>query len=206
MIWVRPPLLLKAFYGKAVCWRIPVKSKNIYLSFDDGPVPEVTKRVLDILDEYNAKSTFFMIGENIERNPDIFSDVVKRGHSVGNHTFNHLNGWKTSKSDYLDSIKKCESLTASSLFRPPYGRMLPSVINSIKGEYRIIMWSVLSYDFDKNISPEQCVRNITKFTGNGSIVVFHDSKKAEKNVLYTLPRVLEYFSLKGYQFSSIPSH
>ncbi|XCF06292.1 polysaccharide deacetylase family protein [Tamlana crocina] len=200
-------------------WDIPTNEKVIYLTFDDGPTPEITNWTLATLKQYQAKATFFCIGNNIEKHPDIFQNIIKEGHAVGNHTHNHIKGWKTKTWDYLENIKQCEkvfkaqapqssivnrqSLTTN-LFRPPYGQItLKQGKNLIESGYKIIMWDVLSFDWDKNISPETCLKNVTTKAVEGSIIVFHDSVKASKNMQYTLPKVLDYFSGKGFVFKSL---
>jgi peptidoglycan/xylan/chitin deacetylase (PgdA/CDA1 family) len=203
---ISPPFLLRWFYPGDLIWRIDTGGeKLIYLTFDDGPVPGITPKILHILSEFNAKATFFHVGENVMRYPEIYEQVVEDGHSIGNHTYNHINGWKSNLDDYVENVKKCNLLVKSKLLRPPFGKIRYQQIKTLRTDYKIIMWSVMSYDFDKNVSGEECVKNVIKTAGPGSIVVFHDSIKAEKNVLYALPEVLEYFSLKGFQFRSIPS-
>lgn len=218
MLFVSPPRALKIFYPGLV-WRINTKEKTIYLTFDDGPVAGITPWVLEQLQLYNAKATFFCIGENIKRHPDIFKSIIAGGHAVGNHTYNHLNGWKTKTADYIANINKCQEQISplvphpSSLipfFRPPYGmitksqiRHLHSPSSELRTNYSIIMWDVLSYDFDKNILPEKVLHNVISKTKAGSIVVFHDSIKAEKNLRIVLPQVLNYFSEQGFSFERI---
>jgi peptidoglycan-N-acetylglucosamine deacetylase len=194
----------------------PMGSGDIYITFDDGPIPVITPWVLDTLNEYNAKATFFCVGDNIEKHPDIFSRILSEGHSVGNHTYNHLNGWKTKHKDYLDNILKCNSLLNSypqhvnphllPLFRPPYGKMKKSQIASLKSDFSIILWDVLSGDFDQTITEEKCLKNVLTKTRQGSIIVFHDSLKAKKNLFYTLPKFLEHFSKQGCKFSLLPAY
>ena len=198
------PKVVKSLFPKFI-WEIDTEKKNLYLTFDDGPTPIITDWVLDCLKTYNAKATFFCIGGNVKRNPDIYSRIIDDGHSVGNHTFNHLKGWKTKSTIYISDTEKASSLIDSKLFRPPYGRLKPKQAKSLINDgYRIIMWSVLSIDWDKNISNLQCYQNVIKKANSGSIVVFHDSKKASNNMMYTLPKVLEYFSTKGFEFKRIP--
>ena len=184
-------------------WRIPGKEKVIYLTFDDGPIPEVTPWVLDQLDEYDAKATFFCVGENIIKHHDIFQRLLNEGHQIGNHTYNHLSGWSTEDVPYFHNIRKCASLAKTELFRPPYGRLRPRQVQFLQRHYKIIMWDVLSGDFDANISKEQCLSNVLNNTRKGSIVVFHDNIKSFDHLQYTLPKVLAYFSEKGYRFEAI---
>lgn len=201
MFLVRPPYLVKLFFNRFL-WRYK-KSNNIYLTFDDGPVPEVTPFVLDILQKYNAKATFFCVGENAEKYPDIIAKILSEGHIIGNHSFNHLNGWKTSSKIYVENIRRCGDIIQSKLFRPPYGKITLRQSYMLR-DYKIIMWDVLSGDYNERISEETCFRNIKKYTRKGSIIVFHDSIKAKKNLFSVLPRVLEHLSCKGYSFVTIP--
>ncbi len=186
-------------------WRASFLDKTLYLTFDDGPIPEVTPWVLQQLKEYNAKATFFCVGKNVLQYPNIYQQILEEGHRVGNHTFNHLNGWKTDTMDYLENIGECGRLVNSPLFRPPYGKIKKSQLRSIETQYQIIMWDVLSGDFDQSIDPQECLENVLEYSREGSIIVFHDSLKAFKNLSYTLPKVLEHFANKGYQFTSLPS-
>lgn len=205
MYLVKSPLLLKWYYS-SLSWNKARNEKVIYLTFDDGPIPDVTTFVLKTLKDFNAKATFFCIGDNIRKHPEVFEQIKKDGHQLGNHTFNHLKGWKTANEAYLENFKKCQKLIQTNLFRPPYGRIKKSQIRDIKSvhpEVEIIMWDVLSGDFDISLSPEKCCKNVIKHTQNGSIIVFHDSLKAFDRLAYTLPRVLKFFSDKGYQFGSL---
>lgn len=187
-------------------WRIKTSEKKIYLTFDDGPIPDVTEWVLNELKKYNAKATFFCVGDNIERNPAIFQEILKNGNAIGNHTQNHLKGWKTDQKTYLDNFESCqraienEMESKNALFRPPYGLIKNSQAKEILKTHKIIMWSVLTKDYDENISPEECLKRAIKNTKNGSIVLFHDSLKAEKNMKFTLPKYLKHFSDLGYKF------
>ena len=185
---------------------MPEGNKSIYLTFDDGPQPEVTPLVLDILKKYNIKASFFCVGDNVFKHPDTFKRVVDEGHSIGNHTFNHLKGWKTSTNAYVDNINKCKEFFNTNLFRPPYGKISLGQLLRLRKEYKIILWSVMSYDFKKEISGEQCLQNVLKNTKDGSIIVFHDSVKSQERMLYALPRVIEYFLEKGYTFKSITNY
>jgi peptidoglycan/xylan/chitin deacetylase (PgdA/CDA1 family) len=184
-------------------WRIPGKEKILYLTFDDGPIPEVTPWVLEQLDAYDAKATFFCVGKNIERHPDVFKQVIKAGHAVGNHTNNHLNGWASDNLNYFHDIRHCARAVNTTLFRPPYGRMKPKQAQFLQRHYRIVMWDVLSGDFDPNISEEQCLDNVVSNARAGSIVVFHDSLKAQHTLTHVLPKVLKHFSELGYQFHAL---
>lgn len=185
-------------------WRVPTADNVLYLTFDDGPIPGVTPWVLDTLGSAGARATFFCVGENVQRHPQIFQRITEEGHSVGNHTHNHLNGWKTDTSDYLQNVQSCaEYVPGSNLFRPPYGRILSEQAQALRKNYRIVMWDVLSGDFDRNLRPEKCLENIIRHSRPGSIVVLHDSLKAEPNLRYALPRLLEYFSEKNWRFECL---
>ena len=200
----KPPALLRSLTRKKLIWDIPGKPGKIFLTFDDGPIPEITPKVLDILEQYNAKATFFCVGDNVAKHPEVYQQVLDAGHLTGNHTFHHLNGWKTSVEEYINDVNKCSTLVNSPLFRPPHGRIRPSVIKYLRKEYQIIMWSVLTGDYDKTLTPEKVLKNAIDHTTDGSIVVFHDSLKAADNLFFALPRFLEHFSNKGYIFECIP--
>ena len=199
-----PKWLRKLFPGRI--WDMPPLKNAIYLTFDDGPHPIITPFVLDELQKYNAKATFFCIGKNVVDNPVVFRRILDEGHALGNHTYDHLDGWKTGNAAYLHNILKAKNYIDADLFRPPYGRITPNQQRDLMRQHeeiKIIMWSVLSGDFDKNISPGQCYKNVLKNAVSGSIVVFHDSEKAEERLCYALPGVLKYFSEKGYIFEKI---
>ena len=191
-------------------WDVPNTHNTIYLTFDDGPIPIVTPWVLQILKEYNAKATFFGVGENVVRYPEIFAKILEQGHIVGNHTFNHMDGWRCSAQDYLSNIEKCQKAislkTAEGikLFRPPYGRINRKASRKIANDFKIVMWDVLSADYDTKLMPEQCLKKTIKATISGSIVLFHDSLKARNNLQYVLPKYLEHFSKLGYNFDLLP--
>lgn len=205
MYLVKSPLLLKWYYP-SLLWNKPRNEKVIYLTFDDGPIPNVTDFVLKTLKVFNAKATFFCIGDNITKHPDVFERVKNDGHAIGNHTFNHLKGWITDDETYIQNTLKCQAITQTNLFRPPYGRIKKSQISNLKSKIsnlEIVMWDTLSGDFDINLSPESCYHNVIKHAGNGSIIVFHDSLKAAERLEYALPRVLKYFSEKGFTFSTL---
>lgn len=196
------PEILKSVI-KNVVWRINPAKKVIYLTFDDGPNSRVTPLVLDILDRFEVKATFFCVGENVSRFPDVFDEVKRRGHTVGNHTFNHLKGFEYSTDDYVRNVKKASEFIDSRLFRPPHGQIKPSQIKALKDDYRIIMWDFITYDYDKRIEPEKIIAEVKKRSRNGSIVVFHDSLKAEKNVLQVLPEALRFWKENGYEVCHI---
>ncbi|WP_299015873.1 polysaccharide deacetylase family protein [uncultured Polaribacter sp.] len=193
-------------------WRFSMEKKEIFLTFDDGPTPQITPFVLQELKKHNAKATFFCIGKNIKNHPELFKELIEQGHVIGNHTQNHVNGWTNNTKGYIDNCLKCDATiqqfsknpTTQKLFRPPYGKIKTKQAKQlIKKGYKIIMWSVLSADFDSNITKETCLKNVLKNTKNGSIIVFHDSIKASEKLRFVLPKVLDYFSKKGYVFKSI---
>ncbi|HOY31569.1 MAG TPA: polysaccharide deacetylase family protein [Bacteroidales bacterium] len=204
MYLTKTPFLLSKLYRPNDLWCIEGEGDDIYVTFDDGPVPEVTPWVLEQLDKYNAKATFFCVGDNVRKNKDIFSEIKKRGHSIGNHTFNHLNGWKSNRIDYVFNILKCRKHFHTDLFRPPYGKISFIQRNLIKKHFKLIYWTVLSGDFDPAITPETCLEKTISSTKKGSIVVFHDSIKAQKNLKAVLPGFLDHFHRKGYYFKAIP--
>ena len=195
----KTPYVAKLVYPSLV-WDMPSAGNKIYITFDDGPHPEVTVEVLKMLDDYNAKATFFCVGENVNKHTETFSLIKQKGHSVGNHSYNHLNGWKTPNRNYYQNIEKASKLIDSNLFRPPYGRISPSQIKHLKKTYNIIMWSALSYDFDARVSKEKCLELSIKNSVAGSIVVFHDSVKAKEKMLFALEGFLKYFSKRGFEF------
>jgi peptidoglycan/xylan/chitin deacetylase (PgdA/CDA1 family) len=184
------PWIIKKMFPSLV-FKFNDKEKTIYLTFDDGPIPETTPLILDILEKYNAKATFFCLGKNVEKHPELFDLIIQRGHTTGNHGYSHKNGWKTANAEYFEDIEKANKLIRSDLFRPPYGRIKPSQIKYLKKKYRIVMWDVLSGDFDYYTDSEKCYKNVINNVENGSVVVFHDSLKAKNNVLEVLPEVLE---------------
>src|SRR5690606_23712842 len=188
-------------------WHMPREEKAIYLSFDDGPHPEATPFVLDQLKKFNARASFFCIGKNVLQYPEIVTRILEEGHSVGNHTQHHVNGWKTSFSAYLDDVRAAREHISSSLFRPPYGRITRQQAKAVKellgNNSRIVMWDVLSADFDINLSGEQCLHYVVRFARPGSIIVMHDSAKAWPRLEYMLPRLLQFFHDKGYDVKAI---
>ncbi len=205
----RTPRFIMIFFSKYM-WRFPIKKKEIFLTFDDGPTPKITEFVLNELKQYNAKATFFCIGKNIKNHPDIFKKVISDGHSIGNHTQNHFNGWQHSKQDYLNNVLAFEKtlnrhhLNRLKLFRPPYGKIKNNQAKELlRKDFKIIMWDVLSADFDTSISKEKCLKNVLKNTKKGSIIVFHDSVKASRNLQFVLPKILQNFTNKGFTFKAI---
>ncbi len=224
--WIKTTAFLKKIFPNYI-WSIPNSENKIYLTFDDGPTPEITEWVLDELNKHKAKATFFCIGNNIEKHTIIFEKVINNGHSVGNHTFNHWNGWKTSTEEYLENVNLCQKAwevgsgkwevqnlqpapvpklrdREFNLFRPPYGKIKASQSKKLRElGYKIIMWDVLSADFDTTITPEKCLENVLKNVCSGSIIVFHDSVKAFPNLKYTLPKALKYWTEKGFVFEKL---
>lgn len=202
MYLVKTPNFIQSMYPNYT-WRVATSERVLYLTFDDGPIPEVTPWVLEQLEQYKAKGSFFMVGENAENNPDLLHRVRREGHVVGSHTYHHLNGWKTDDIPYFHNARRCARITGSELFRPPYGRLRPKQARFLQRHYDIVMWDILSGDFDPSITAQQCLRNVTTKAGPGSIVVFHDSLKAEDKLRYVLPRVLEHFAQEGYTFRAL---
>lgn len=209
----RIPEIVKWIYPQRI-WEGPAAERSLYLTFDDGPVPEITPWVLSQLKDYDAKASFFCIGKNIERHPEIFRQVIKEGHTVGNHTHNHLNGWKTPVEAYLQNTRQAHEVMVKELpqgtdlknplFRPPYGRIRQVQAKRLQQEgFRIVMWSIISMDYDRLLSSEKCLQNVLKNAVPGSVIVFHDSLKAEKNLKQVLPVVLDYFKTRNYNFKSL---
>ncbi len=197
------PRFIQRLYPERV-WAFSRKEKTVYLTFDDGPIPEITPWVLSELKKHNTKATFFCVGENVQKNPEVFQKIISEGHSVGNHTFNHLSGWKTDTLQYVTNVSKCEETFNSKLFRPPYGKITSKQAKILQQKgLKIVMWDVISYDYDAIITEEKCLQNVLKNIKSGSIIVFHDILKAEKNLRYVLPKVLKFISDKGWECSSI---
>lgn len=199
MYLAKAPFFLKWIYPKCI-WNMDRSEKSVYLTFDDGPIPEITPFVLELLATYQIKATFFCVGENIKKNPHLFKQIVNAGHRIGNHTFNHLKGWKTKDESYLENVAACQELTQTNLFRPPYGRATHSQLKALYPDFKIIMWDVLSGDFDLNLSPEKCLQNVIQHTENGSIIVFHENIKSIPRVTYALPKAIESLLAQGYKF------
>lgn len=193
---------MKWWYPSLI-WDVKTHRKEVYLTFDDGPHPEVTPWVLDQLKAHNAKATFFCVGENVEKYPEIFERILAEGHIVGNHTYNHANGWASDYDRYLVSVKKCGHVFGSQLFRPPHGRIKRKQIRKIRARYKIIMWTLLSGDFDPSISPTECAYNTVQYTEPGSIIVFHDSEKSKKTLYGALPKILNHFSNTQWEMKAI---
>lgn len=209
--WVKINGFIKKIFPNYI-WDIPNNENKVFLTFDDGPTPEITEWVLAQLQLYNAKATFFCIGKNIEKYPEIFKKTIEHGHAVGNHTFNHLKGWNTKTEEYLDNVEKCSVLAFQylekkphqPLFRPPYGKIKPSQSKALrKLGYKIIMWDVLSRDYDQSITSEQCLNNVLRNVTSGSVIIFHDSIKAQQNMKYVLPLTLAFLKEKGFVCAKI---
>lgn len=204
--FIKTPSIIKLIFNRWV-WSFSKKEKNIYLTFDDGPTEEITDWTLKELEKHKAKATFFCIGKNIKAHPELFKKISLQGHSIGNHTYNHLNGSKSTLEDYLLNAEETEKhldKNEPKLFRPPYGKLSLKQGKKIREKgYKIIMWDVLSADFDTTISDKKCLDNVVKNTNNGSIIVFHDSVKASKKLKYVLPKILEYYTAKGFSFKRI---
>lgn len=210
LYWVKTHRIIKQLLSGYV-WDIPNKEKSVYLTFDDGPTPEITEWVLDLLAKHDIKATFFCIGNNIDKHPDVFKKVIAQGHAIGNHTYNHLNGWKTDYDTYLQNTDACEKTienynpqVKTTAFRPPYGKIKSAQAKAVKAKgYKIIMWDVLSADFDTSITPQECLKNVIENTREGSVIIFHDSVKAYTNLEYALPKAIDYLKEKGFKFGKI---
>ena len=209
-LWVKTNYFFKKIFPNYV-WDIPNNENKVFLTFDDGPIPEITKWTLEQLKKYDAKATFFCIGNNIEKHPEIFQKIIDDNHAIGNHTFNHLKGWETDTNEYVENTRRCSLFMREKgkgisdkgdtieLFRPPYGKIKPTQSSILrKLGYKIIMWDILSYDFDQTITPEKCLENVLKNVVNGSIIVFHDNVKSEQNLKYALPKTLAFLKEKGF--------
>lgn len=192
-VWIR-------FFLKGVTWRKDPKKKILYLTFDDGPIPGVTPWVLDILDLYKVKATFFCVGENVEKYPEIYKDILKRGHRTGNHTYNHKRGFLNDTKAYISNIDKAAGFIESDLFRPPHGDLRISQLKILRKKYEIVQWDVISRDYNRDLPKEKVLEIVLKYTRNGSIIVFHDSLKAEENMKYAMPKALELLIGKGFSF------
>jgi peptidoglycan/xylan/chitin deacetylase (PgdA/CDA1 family) len=204
--WTKTPRWVKLLFNNLV-WDLPNTHQKVYLTFDDGPIPVVTEWVLDLLKSENVKATFFCIGANIQKHPEIYQRILTEGHQIGNHTFNHLNGWKTPTKEYLYNIQICENEmermanNSKKLFRPPFGKITLNQSKALQNlGYKIIMWDVVSYDYNRAVTPEECLKNVVVKSAQGSIIVFHDSLKAEKNLKYALPKAIHFLKNNGFNF------
>ena len=202
MYFINAPFFLRWYFPK-VTWNKSRKEKKVYLTFDDGPIPELTPFVLDTLAQYGIKGTFFCVGENVERHPEIYQRILAEGHAVGNHTHNHLRGWDCDDETYLANVAQCDALTQSKLFRPPYIRATKSQLRALRKDYEIVLYDVLSGDFDLSLSPEGCYNNVIRYTKPGSIIVFHDNVKAKPRIEYALPRSIAYLQERGFAFGTL---
>ncbi len=204
MLIEQPPLLYRLLFPEAI-WRIKHKGRRVvYLTFDDGPIPEVTPWVLDLLDSYGIKATFFLVGDNVSRNPHLLEEIRRRGHSWGNHTMHHLQGFKVTTLRYMRDLTEADNLIGSTLFRPPHGLLRWSQAAAIKNHYNIIMYDLVSRDYSKKLSADEVFDNVRRYARNGSVIVFHDSLKAEKNLRSALPRAIEWLKQQGYEFLPLP--
>ncbi|MCC8155267.1 MAG: polysaccharide deacetylase family protein [Tannerellaceae bacterium] len=195
----QPPWIYRILFPGAI-WRLPATEKCVYLTFDDGPIPEITPWVLDLLDTYRVKATFFCVGDNVRKYPEIFQMVLDRGHQVGNHTYNHIQGIRYWTRNYIENVKKATTYIPGNLFRPPHGHMRLAQIIFLRKKYRIIMWDVVTRDYSPHMTPKGVLNVIKNYTRNGSVIVFHDSIKAEKNMKEALPKAIEWLLEEGYQF------
>lgn len=205
----RTPRALSLLFNDLM-WKISTKDKEVFLTFDDGPIPGLTEYVIDQLNDYNAKATFFCVGDNIRKYPQIFKMLIENGHGIGNHTYNHLKAWKVNSNTYIENVFKCQDIIKDTigkdevtLFRPPYGQITMKLINTLKNDFEIVMWDVLAYDFSKKHTSEKSLHRTISSTGPGSIIVFHDNYKAEDKLKYMLPRFLSHFTDSGYKFKKL---
>jgi peptidoglycan/xylan/chitin deacetylase (PgdA/CDA1 family) len=205
--FIKTPWIVRKIFSDYL-WRVATKEKEVYLTFDDGPHPTITPWVLEELRKHHAKASFFCIGDNVRKYPEVYRQIISEGHAVGNHTDHHLNGWKTNTDDYVADIAAASGWIKTALFRPPYGRLRAAQARRLAGamkvqQPKVIMWDVLSADFDPAFSPERCLSNVTEYSRGGSIIVFHDSEKARKNLEFALPRALRFLEGEGYVFRAL---
>jgi len=197
------PTLLRPLIGRNYLWRKNSSEKVVYLTFDDGPVPEVTPQVLGVLDDFDIKATFFCVGDNVKKYPELYREILLKGHSVGNHTFHHLNGFKVGQEQYLKDVEQASQLIDSRLFRPPYGKLTRKEKKILEQKFQIVLWDVISYDYDQNLSSSQVLKNVKRYTRSGSVILFHDSMKAKNNMLTVLPQAISFLLTKGYRFEKL---
>ncbi|HNZ61851.1 MAG TPA: polysaccharide deacetylase family protein [Paludibacteraceae bacterium] len=197
------PTVLRPLIGRNYLWRKNSSEKVVYLTFDDGPVPEVTPQVLSVLDDFNIKATFFCVGDNVNKYPELYREILLKGHSVGNHTFHHLNGFKVEHEQYLNDVEQASQLIDSRLFRPPYGKLTRREKKILEQKFQIVLWDVISYDYDRNLSPSQVLENVKHNSRNGSVILFHDSVKAKNNMLSVLPDAINFLLAKGFRFERL---
>lgn len=202
MYFVKTPNIVKPLYRDFI-WNLPNKNQEVYLTFDDGPTPVITDQVFKILADFDALATFFLVGENLEANPSYLTRFKELGHSVGNHSYSHHNGWHTDKEIYLQDVKRCNDILPGNLFRPPYGKITRAQAKEVKLEYKLVMWDVLSGDFDPSVDSQKCESNVIENVESGSIIVFHDSVKASETMLTALPKILENLSKRGFKFAAL---
>ena len=195
----QPPQFIRRLYPRA-CWRMNASEKSVYLTFDDGPIPEVTPWVLEVLDKYHIKATFFMVGDNVRKHPDEYKMVVERGHRIGNHTYNHLKGFEELTERYIANIDKADCYLSTDLFRPPHGLMRMDQYRALSERYRIIMWDLVTRDYNPNLNGRQILKKVKQYARNGSIITFHDSLRSVHNLHYALPRAIEWLMQEGYEF------
>jgi peptidoglycan/xylan/chitin deacetylase (PgdA/CDA1 family) len=202
-MFIERPLFFLPWLFPSAWWRKKESQKVVYLTFDDGPVPEVTPDVLAILDHFDVKATFFCVGDNVRKYPELFQEVIRKGHHVGNHTFNHIKGFSWNVKDYLDNVAKAALLIDTKLVRPPHGQLTPALYKALNKRYQVVMWDLITRDYNQAFTPERILRNVQKYVRNGSIVVFHDSLKAKRNVLEALPESIKFLQQQGYQFKKL---
>jgi len=199
---IKIPTIVERLFP-SIIWNKSRNQKTLYLTFDDGPCEELSLFILDELKKYKAKATFFYLGSQVDKFPNWVEKCQKENHSIGNHTFSHLNGWASTNNVYFEDVEKANRIINSNLFRPPYGRIKPSQLFFLKKQYKIVMWDVLSWDFDKDTTPQECYDNILKHTNNGSIIVLHENEKSAKNVKEVLPKILRHYTSLGYEFKAL---
>ncbi|MCX6225465.1 MAG: polysaccharide deacetylase family protein [Bacteroidia bacterium] len=202
LLFVKPPGWIRKI-SSSMIWRIPVEEPVLFLTFDDGPVPELTEWILEELQKYGARATFFCVGENVKKNPEVYAKILEAGNAVGNHTFSHLNSYRTGLRRFVKDVYKARKVIDSRLVRPPYGRIRPWAARILMPRFRIVLWDVLSMDYDRELEPRMVMYNVVSKARPGSIIVFHDNLKARKNLEYALPRVLDHYSRAGYKFLAL---